>query len=61
MSCNGKSFELAKEWLYQETGCRNDKLNIKMLNTLTCLLDEVYSYGYEDGYSKGYKDGCDDK
>lgn len=54
------TFELAKEWLYQEIGCRDDKINLKMLNTLICLLDEVYSYGYDDAYEEGYKNGHND-
>lgn len=53
------TFKLAKEWLYQEIGC-HDEINLKMLNTLTCLLDEAYSYGYDDAYAEGYKDGHND-
>ena len=48
--------ELAKEWLYQEFGYSNNKL----INTLTLLLNEVYSSGKDDGYNEGYQNGSDD-
>ena len=35
------TFELAKEWLYQEIGC-HDEINLKMLNTLVRKLSKCH-------------------
>lgn len=53
-------FKLAKEWLYQELGYSSDHLDMKKLNTLSCLLDEIYQCGKANGYDEGYDDGYND-
>lgn len=54
------AFEIAKEWLYREFRLGAKNIDTKKLNSLICLLDEVYSYGVEDGYNNGYNDGLYD-